>query len=299
MKLYKVYWQAVEDVGSWGLIYVPFKNATVATIEANSGYYALSQFSQHIRQGSRLIYISDEHSIAAINDEEKKLVIVTVNPTKTEQTKSFDLSLFPEGTLGTPTLFRTSSVEQHVNVPPPSIDGGSLVLLETPPESVSTLEFTGIEYHDLINLISNGDFEDVETINGDVVPLAWNETSHNYGVTEDNSWRGQYSGSLRLGLASSSIVQAVQLPDNHSNCTLYLTAICSSTQLGTSIKLSLPNTDQSASQSIGSFGAYNLYSISHEVSEDDNVVLVSLENRGGVLGGTAKIDNAFLHSTCI
>jgi len=48
-----VYWQALEDQkpGAWGLVDVPFEDATLDKVRYTSGYYAMMQLSKYIKKG--------------------------------------------------------------------------------------------------------------------------------------------------------------------------------------------------------------------------------------------------------
>jgi len=70
-----VYWQVLEQVGSWGILGIPYRdNATVDDIQYNSGYFAMYQFSHYIKQGYRIIHVSDKSSLAAYDEVTKTLV---------------------------------------------------------------------------------------------------------------------------------------------------------------------------------------------------------------------------------
>ena len=49
--LFVVYWQVMEDIGLWGVIEVPYNNATVSNIAYNSGFYSFLQFTKYVRRG--------------------------------------------------------------------------------------------------------------------------------------------------------------------------------------------------------------------------------------------------------
>ncbi len=69
-----VWWQAV-----WGLISFPEypyenPNPTPNDIHYGSGYYSLMQFSKYIKQGYKIVLVSDEHSVAAMSPDGSVLV---------------------------------------------------------------------------------------------------------------------------------------------------------------------------------------------------------------------------------
>lgn len=89
-------------------------------------YYAFGQFSRHIRPGMRLIPL-DRHNLAALDEKEGKLVIVSVNPKEKETELSFDLSEFVSS--APVSALRTSgnmeSGEHWAEIPVPEIKDGA------------------------------------------------------------------------------------------------------------------------------------------------------------------------------
>ncbi|ODM97364.1 Endo-beta-1,6-galactanase [Orchesella cincta] len=293
-----VYWQVVEGGGGWGLLEVPYVNTTVDIIKYNSGYYAMEQFSQHIKQGSKLIYISNENSIAALDLVTQKLVIVVVNAEDSEVSQEFDLGLFES--VGSLALFRTSPNEQHLNLPPPTISASNKVQVVSPPQSISTLEVSDVVLASGENLLQNGGFESVQDINGTSYPTAWTlQGGSNNGITSENSWRGEYSGVLDIRLGSTSaLLQNITLASSKllASCTLYLTAWCSSSQGGTKLGVKI-NAGEGPVVDINRNGAYSSYGVSFSASAGD-IIEVYFENTGALLMGVARVDNVFLHAKC-
>ncbi len=78
------------SVGYWGLAVA---NHDTNEIILTKKYYAFGQFSRYIRPGYTII-ASDEDSLAAYSEEEKKLVIVAINKTAAEKGVTFDLGAF-------------------------------------------------------------------------------------------------------------------------------------------------------------------------------------------------------------
>lgn len=205
------------------------------------------------------------------------------------------MSLFD--TVGTPALYRTSSAEQHLNLPPPSVSAGNKVSIRSPPESVSTLEFSGIQLSSQANLIKNGDFE---SVSDDGTPSDWKLTGGNTGVSGENAWRGSHSGSIQIGLGRTpSLVQDFVLSDNSSlpsSCSVFLSAWCLSTQPGTQLEVRV-NGILETELDIGRNGAYSNYGIGFHVDPSDTITIY-FGNNGTLIGGSAKIDNVFVHVKC-
>eukprot|EP01133_Synstelium_polycarpum_P003472 gene3472-3952_t len=91
-----VYWQ-VLDISGWGLIEADDNANTTGPVATK--YYALAQFSRHIREGMVIIGSSDGNSVAAYDSVAHSLSIVTLN-TATAQYINFDLSQFTTVTGG-------------------------------------------------------------------------------------------------------------------------------------------------------------------------------------------------------
>lgn len=85
-----VYWQ-VLDGGGWGLVEANNDARTVAT--ASQAYFALAQFSRHIRQDMRILDAGSDYAVAAYDARARKLVVVAVN-WGDAQYLNFDLSRF-------------------------------------------------------------------------------------------------------------------------------------------------------------------------------------------------------------
>lgn len=71
-----VYWQAI-DGGGWGLIDGDNDNVTLGAVSQK--YYALSQFTRHIRPGMRILDGGSNYTVAAYDSAAQKLVIVAAN----------------------------------------------------------------------------------------------------------------------------------------------------------------------------------------------------------------------------
>ena len=91
------YWQ-VLDSGGWGLIDANNDAATLGAVSQK--YYAVAQFSRHIRQGMTILDGGSDSVVAARDSKNGKLIIVAVNLSTTGQYFTFDLSAFAGVTNG-------------------------------------------------------------------------------------------------------------------------------------------------------------------------------------------------------
>ncbi|EPS44389.1 hypothetical protein H072_1584 [Dactylellina haptotyla CBS 200.50] len=101
-----VYWQVI-DGGGWGLI--DGNNDAVTVGAVSQKYYALAQFTRHIREGMTIIDGGGDSVVAAYDSSKKKLVIVAVNWSTTGQYFNFDLSRFTSGVTNGATVLRWST----------------------------------------------------------------------------------------------------------------------------------------------------------------------------------------------
>jgi galactan endo-1,6-beta-galactosidase len=88
-----VYWQAL-DSGAWGLVEANPKDRWAG--HPNAKLFVLAHYSRHIRPGMRILHVEceDKNSVAAYSDDEKKLVLVSLNPWHVVHCLKYDLSRF-------------------------------------------------------------------------------------------------------------------------------------------------------------------------------------------------------------
>ena len=139
-----VYWQAVEDEGArnnWGFIHSDF--SVDGHYEMTKQYYGMAQFSKFIRPGSRILFTSSGHSVAAYDADSKQLSIVLRNK-GSNKTHSFDLSAFQ---------YSARSAEIYVTSMLKNMDAGQVQLydngfmIEAEPESITTIVISDIKIH--------------------------------------------------------------------------------------------------------------------------------------------------------
>jgi len=87
------YWQPLDHIG-WGLIRTDGDLGTKVLHEANPKYFVLAQYSRHIRPGMKVIETGDLETIAAIDTQARRLVLVVLGGEQPGE-KSFDLSKLP------------------------------------------------------------------------------------------------------------------------------------------------------------------------------------------------------------
>ncbi|GMF10381.1 unnamed protein product [Phytophthora lilii] len=136
-----VYWQPF-DGGGWGLINSAPGNMTIGT--ANPKYYALAQYSRHIRPGMTILSTDDKNTVMAYNTTSKLLVLATVNSGDSASKVTYDLSSFSKAagpvsawtteTSGTGALYKTSKVKLS----------GTSFSASIPAASVMTFEIEGV-----------------------------------------------------------------------------------------------------------------------------------------------------------
>jgi len=88
-----VYWQAL-DSGAWGLVRANPGDRWAG--HPNAKLFVLAHYSRHILPGMRILHVeaNDQNSVAAYNDDEKKLVIVSLNPWHVVHCLKYNLSRF-------------------------------------------------------------------------------------------------------------------------------------------------------------------------------------------------------------
>jgi galactan endo-1,6-beta-galactosidase len=87
-----VYWQVLDSSG-WGLIDANNDQGTIGAVSQK--YFALAQFTRHIRQGMEILDGGGDSVVAAYDSANQKLIIVAVNWSSSGQYLTFDLTNFP------------------------------------------------------------------------------------------------------------------------------------------------------------------------------------------------------------
>ncbi|KAE8910507.1 Endo-beta-1,6-galactanase [Phytophthora fragariae] len=136
-----VYWQPF-DGGGWGLINSAPGNMTIGS--PNPKYYALAQYSRHIRPGMAILSTDDKNTVMAYDAKTKLLVVATVNSGAAASKVTYDLASFSKvvgpvsawttETSGTGALYKMSKVELS----------GTTFSASIPAASVMTFEIQGV-----------------------------------------------------------------------------------------------------------------------------------------------------------
>ena len=140
------YWQAFDggNRGGWGLFGADLDRKTIS--HANPKYFALAQYSRHIRPGMTLLSSSDPNTAAAYNPTSRKLAWVTFNDGPA-RTVTFDLSRF--FALRGPVarwLTEPLATSRYVSLAPLILSGKSLTA-ELPAHSIQSFELDAIASH--------------------------------------------------------------------------------------------------------------------------------------------------------
>lgn len=140
-----VYWQAIDWQG-WGLI--DGDNEAQTLTAPTQKYYALAQFTRHIREGMRILDGGADHVVAAYDAAKSKLVIVAVN-WGAAQYLNFDLSGFTTpGTSGQVIprwSTQISSGEQYVSHPSDTVQNGTKFWSYFTTDQVQTFEIANVK----------------------------------------------------------------------------------------------------------------------------------------------------------
>ncbi|TMW60691.1 hypothetical protein Poli38472_000733 [Pythium oligandrum] len=138
-----VYWQ-VLDIDGWGLIQSRLQDNFIGG--ANGKYFALAQYSRHIRPGMAIIRNSDSKTVVSYDAGRKVLVVVTVNMDANSQTISFDLSQYKNvaGPVKTWVTETSDGGKRYQTSTSGSLDGKTL-RSSFPAKAVLTFEIEGVE----------------------------------------------------------------------------------------------------------------------------------------------------------
>lgn len=139
-----VYWQAI-DGGGWGLIEGDNEAVTLGAVSQK--YYALAQFTRHIREGMTILDGGGDSIVAAYDSSSQKLVIVAVNWSTSGQTLTFDLSQFasvPSGASVSSWYTVLGSGAQYTQASSITVSGTSFSVYFNS-NVVQTFEITGVQ----------------------------------------------------------------------------------------------------------------------------------------------------------
>lgn len=131
--------EAIPDLkgGYWGTAFGDIDNEEIILTQK---YYAFGQFTRYIRPGMRLIPL-DSHCIAAVDRQNKRLVIVALNTKAQKQERRFTFSdSIPQSPVtGSRTCGTMADGEHWRKLPPVAFDQNSFAVTLAP-NSISSFE---------------------------------------------------------------------------------------------------------------------------------------------------------------
>ncbi|MDO5516747.1 MAG: glycoside hydrolase [Clostridium sp.] len=130
-------WQVVDDEdmniknnSNWGLISAHWSGENKEKYYVTKQYYAMAHFSRFIRPGYEIVYSSDFDTVAAVDENDDRLVIVIKNDEVFSKEISFDISSKNTDSLSISPLkvcgYRTSASENLEEVKGLEIESGIL-----------------------------------------------------------------------------------------------------------------------------------------------------------------------------
>lgn len=261
-----VYWQPMEDRDQWGLLSVPYRDASVENIRYNSGFYAMKQFSKYIRKGYRIIYISNPRTIAAYDQQSQLIVFVITNDANEPVDDTYDLGILTS--FSSATAIRTSPTEQNEDVTSSIITDPTLRTVKyiSLAQSITTILIHNAIFQDSATHLISSDFETAEDAN------EWIDQNGNgnSGVSMVNSFRGVQSGFLEANAGiEEKLYRTIIAP---ATSKYYLSAWCSTTGLSTRIGAAV-NGGPGPEVQIGQNTGYRLYSLVFEANINDVITI--------------------------
>ncbi|CAG2113834.1 unnamed protein product [Medioppia subpectinata] len=101
-----VYWQTFDSSQGWGMIHADLEKGSTGVVAAK--YYVMAQYSRHIRKGMLIVESDRSDSVAAYDQSNRRLVIVTLNIGDDSQNITYDLSQFGRITDGSVSRWTTT-----------------------------------------------------------------------------------------------------------------------------------------------------------------------------------------------
>lgn len=230
--------------------------------EPNLGWYGVAQFSRFARPGMRCFEVTDTlcRTTGYLDEETRRLVLVTVNDREEAARLRYDLSAF-EG-IGEVRAWRTSETERLSPVAVEGTEGG--LRLEVPGRSITTLEMS---YGRIAEpLVLNGGFE-----SGRLGPWA-GEPAELTGVQDNYPQGGSCDGymDLKPGVAGRLWQEVRGLEPGRG---YRLSAACACSGMEATLRVKGEGVEASV---VASGGGYQLRSVEF-VAPADGVVTVSYE----------------------
>ena len=193
-------WQAVEDSGpadDWGLIGASFTGPNEYI--TGKQYYGMANFSKFIRPGDKIIKIDHYTSLAAYDEANRRLVIVTTNDSDSARDYTYDLSGF-DSVGAAAEIDRTSASEDLAAVSsdyPVDIAQKSLQLPDCPAKSITTIVIPDVVY--------NG--SNTESINDSVTGTEDGQFEYSGGWSYTDVQNGAYGNDIHSADAKDEFCQ--------------------------------------------------------------------------------------------
>ena len=119
-------------------------NYTGQTYSLNEAYYVYGNYSRFIRPGYQFLAISDPQSLAAFNQQQGTLVVVTQNWTNSSRAVNYQLSSF-SASASSASVYQTSSTQQLASLGTIPVSSGAFSYT-VPANSVTTFVLQGTSY---------------------------------------------------------------------------------------------------------------------------------------------------------
>src|SRR5690625_182560 len=150
-----VLWQAIEDEinmnadaenMNWGLIQVDFDPEDFSQLEINKNkkYYTMANYTKFIRPGYQIINTDNQNTLAAIDKDKNKVVVVYTNHTDSEQAIDFDLSGFETIGSSAKAIPYVTSAEDNLSKQDEVMVTNEKLSTNVAPQSVSTFVISDI-----------------------------------------------------------------------------------------------------------------------------------------------------------
>ncbi|WP_349322673.1 glycoside hydrolase [Asticcacaulis sp. MM231] len=148
-----VFWQAVENVSpdpqhssNWGLIKMDYSvpDEGEHTLTISRKYYAMANFSRHIRPGYRLFEVADMDTTGAVSPDGKTVVFVHVNAgpyARNLKLPSQNLPSMKVGQAHHVELYVTDAAHEAARLCGDNLTASGMSV-QVPPQSISTLVIT-------------------------------------------------------------------------------------------------------------------------------------------------------------
>jgi len=215
-----IFWQAVESEQAqvsinknWGLIHADFENGTEAYYIPKK-YYAMAQYTKHIRPGYTMIDINNSDAVAFISEQDEKLVIVQRNPSTSNISYTYNLSAF-ESTGSVAAVYRTSSSENYSRLSDISISKKQFTYSSSA-ESITTYVVSNIQIGEISGEVTaiNDNTTGTGTNQFEYVG-SWDYGSQTGAYMDDNHWNSDTDEYYQVRFYGTQIEVYAPTAPNH------------------------------------------------------------------------------------